>query len=780
MNKSLWLAVLLLVFSVNSFANKWVIANHDIPAQPGILLIKGVNNTSQAQRLLIRVDDAFRPNYANRVNLERMIPSGDFTLEVDLMTLHKSNKTPLNIETIKQIIIFTLATESIFTIHSTQFVKPASQNFAGIGWDFGAANSKVWPGFTQITPSAKSLTGRHLHAVVREQHFGINEGLITDGIKGIEKIKLPIGKGTWTLTLFMDDMGDWEYTPHILSQTILLNEMVVKDTQCTHAQWVNTHYLKGKNLQYHQSANVFTDYIDTLYQPLTLTFTTDKDENYLYLRGDTADSQYLSGLIIEPAQTSHLLNDTQQRRQQWWEQNWPIQSTPSQYSTDIVLQTEAPTQLSQAKGSQYFYHLTLPQALSGAIEIASITGTSDHHRLQPVLRQATWKLTRTELKSNLLSPRADHFIAPHSAMHTTALPVRYLLHLTVPQETPAGTYQLNLQLKRAEQEYSFPIAVTVLDVVLPPPNKALGVYLEPPYQHTFSGPLTTQKAASCDIEYLSSLGLTALAPGLSTPSTNAFTADFFAELSALQKAGLTQPIMAYTPFKRMLAAVGIDTTIAKLEQINTTLEQRGYPPVYFSVVDEPSNADAEKLRVALSAHSFKTAGQYNHDKDQSWFAQTDLNLINAGVTLTHDFLAPWVAQGRRFWLYNIEDHYTAASLLSWFLPVEGYLQWHARMPTALPYVPFDGREDDVQFLYPQAQICPNFYHISAGLGALSNGITDHRWLLWLDEQALQQPQAKRLQHNIQQYIQTHLDPTTPFTDDDWLTQIKALASATQE
>lgn len=761
-------------------ASKWVISRPDIPTKPGTLIIKGSNNTNNPALLLIRIDDSFSPKYPNRVNLERMIPTGKFSLEVDLVTLLKSNKTPLNIHAIKQIIIFNLNGKDTFHINSTDFVKHSSHDFAGIAWDFGGENSKIWPGFTQITPMSNFLTGNRLNAVVREQHFGINEGLITDGIKGIDKVKLPVGKGTWTLTLFIDDMGDWEYTPRVLSQTFLINDMVIKDTQRTHDDWVNDHYLKGKSLGYKQKVDVFNHYIDILYRPLTLTFTTDKDENYLFLNGDTADSQYLSALIIEPGDKTDLLTHTQKRRKQWWKQNWPIQNKQNLYTEDILLNTKFPKQFSLARGSQYFYFLTIPHTLEGKIGIASITDVSNKNRLIPTLRQAQWQLGRTELKSNLLSPRADNFIAPHSAIHSQTLPIRYLLHIKVPETTKAGTYNLAITLSIDNQEYSFPIEVNVLDTFLPPLEKAIGVYLETPYQHTFSGHAEAQKAASCDVDYLSSLGLNSIAPSLSTPTTIENEIRFFRELDALQEIGLTQPIMAYTPFKRMRRELGLEQTIINLNHINEKLIKQGYPTVYFSVLDEPSNADADKLRAALGQHSFKTAGHYNHKKDQSWFTQTDLNLINAGVSLSHKFIKPWVANGRRFWLYNIEDHYSAASLLSWFLPVEGYLQWHARLPTGLPYVPFDGREDDVQFLYAQSQICPSFYHISGALGALSNGITDHRWLLWLDKKALSQPRAQEIKQNIHKYINSHLDKGTPFKNFDFLTQIKALVSPRQE
>jgi hypothetical protein len=56
------------------------------------------------------------------------------------------------------------------------------------------------------------------------------------------------------------------------------------------------------------------------------------------------------------------------------------------------------------------------------------------------------------------------------------------------------------------------------------------------------------------------------------------------------------------------------------------------------------------------------------------------------------------------------------------------------MPTAHPFDPTDGREDDVQLLLPNIKVCsPPAIH--SGLLAIRQGINDHRWLNWLVKNA---------------------------------------------
>jgi hypothetical protein len=67
------------------------------------------------------------------------------------------------------------------------------------------------------------------------------------------------------------------------------------------------------------------------------------------------------------------------------------------------------------------------------------------------------------------------------------------------------------------------------------------------------------------------------------------------------------------------------------------------------------------------------------------------------------------------------------------------------MPTADPFDPTDGREGDVQFLWPSPGLCapPD---LDADLLALAEGQEDLRWLAWLD--AAPGPEAAALRARL--------------------------------
>ena len=56
------------------------------------------------------------------------------------------------------------------------------------------------------------------------------------------------------------------------------------------------------------------------------------------------------------------------------------------------------------------------------------------------------------------------------------------------------------------------------------------------------------------------------------------------------------------------------------------------------------------------------------------------------------------------------------------------------MPTADPLDPTDGREGDVQMVYPSIQTCPANPTIHRNLLEMAEGVVDQRWLLWLAAQ----------------------------------------------
>ena len=118
--------------------------------------------------LIIRIDDSLRPSYAQRANIERMIAPGPFDIQLTLANTLKSDKTPLDLSSLRQIIIFSLDNKVDIDIKRLSVDIPPEQTTDVLAWDFGAKSSPVWPQFTRVTPQHSALSGRYLTALQRD------------------------------------------------------------------------------------------------------------------------------------------------------------------------------------------------------------------------------------------------------------------------------------------------------------------------------------------------------------------------------------------------------------------------------------------------------------------------------------------------------------------------------------------------------------------------------------------------------------------------------------
>ena len=95
------------------------------------------------------------------------------------------------------------------------------------------------------------------------------------------------------------------------------------------------------------------------------------------------------------------------------------------------------------------------------------------------------------------------------------------------------------------------------------------------------------------------------------------------------------------------------------------------------------------------------------------------------------------------YLYNMPLPRLAAGAYLWRSGAQGFIQWHARMPTADAFDPTDGREGDVQFLWPTPGLCQPA-DLDAYLFDLVEGAEDLRWFAWLDAAARHNAKAADL------------------------------------
>ncbi len=399
--------------------------------------------------------------------------------------------------------------------------------------------------------------------------------------------------------------------------------------------------------------------------------------------------------------------------------------------------------------------------------------------LPATLRWGRWHLRRSGLSSTLLTPSNNHLQSgdlPRGAPN--APPRRLHLRIPIPPGTPPGEYRGRIEVRIGDHPQYAPLVLDVPNVQLPPADRPVGVYLERPvhFQWFEETHLYADQAMTCDLKFLRRQGITGIAPPLTTPTTADAMNRFIAEIRATTDAGFNQPVLAYAPFKRLTESLGLERSLSRLFEVEKALAAEGLPSPVWSIADEPSNLGqtnpVKKIhRYARAfAHSAKLGGQLNHSDDDTYLDAFDLVLINDGFGIDLERINKVKASGTTLWFYNLENLRAAAGFYLWRTGAQGYLQWHARMPTADPFDPTDGREDDVQLLYPMAQPCPTIPDVDARLFQLTEGITDLRWLLWLEQRAKKSAEAHKLLQQLHGVIPTNwadIKNSAPELLDNW-------------
>jgi hypothetical protein len=206
------------------------------------LRISGKHDGPEPVTLVVRIDDADSSNYATRASPERRIPPGPFTLRVPLTGLKTPIGRILNSAALERIIVFSVPESPDLRVEQAEIVPPPRLPAGAIGWDLGPEDGLLYPGFRLLGPNDDALQGAQVHVVRRPG----SDPLLSDGLVGVRRLVLPVPAGTWRVTLWTEDPGEWEAIPHPLQRRIVLNGDVVHDARHTPEGWIASRYLAGR------------------------------------------------------------------------------------------------------------------------------------------------------------------------------------------------------------------------------------------------------------------------------------------------------------------------------------------------------------------------------------------------------------------------------------------------------------------------------------------------------------------------------------------------------
>ena len=686
------------------------------------LVVTGENPGAAPATLVLRVDDRPHPVYSQRANIERLVPPGPFTLRLRLPLLATSGGRPLEMAGLLQAHAYApdagLRLSGI-RVEAAPALPPGVQ-----GWSFAPPGAAPFAGMRQVSPDDPQLAGNAPRFVRRPGE----DPVLARGLSGVTRFTAPLPPGRWNITLWTEDAGEWETLPAVLEQRIRIQGRDVVLFRRTQAEWAEQRYFAGRDAP--EAAEPWqalgarrggrVEAAVDLAEGEALT---------IELAGHPRAATHLAALLAEPGTAGRAAMES--LRAARFAENWPVLSRPAPSRTARLMLT-GPTPAVSAPGG--VLALRFSATGPGAIPLAARLDWEGGPALPTELRWGHWRWRRPAPETAGLVLAPDHLRA--DLAHLTVpegLPRELVALVTIPPDAAPGRRRLRLSLGSALGDVAAEAVVEVLPLARPAPAARVGVFLDlAPHLE----PADAARQAACDLRALRGMGLSLIAPPLATPADPEGRAALIRDLAAAG-AGPGEPVIAYAPLRRLEAALGPALAARALREAELAIADAGLPQPVWVAADEPSaNGGMERARAIAFAlrdagSDARLAAHLNDPADAALLGLLHLATVNQRFGADAADIARLRAAGVRPFLYNMPRLRLAAGFYLWRSGAAGLLQWHARMPTADAFDPTDGREGDVQFLWPIHEVC-GAPDLDADLLEILAGQEDLRWLAWLE------------------------------------------------
>jgi hypothetical protein len=696
--------------------------------------------------IVLRIDDSRSNSYATRFNDERTLPPGPFHWMVGLKGLRTSGGGTLNFRAISRIILFVPNGDPGVAIGRFEIAPAMRLPQGAMGYSLGARDAPVPAGFERIAPGDPRLTGSALAAVKRPAP----DPLVANGVKGIGRLTLRAPPGHDRVTIWSEDPGEWELLPFALRRRITVNGVTALSYDLKAQDWIRERYMAGRAGEHTESDDAWTAYGIKRGQERSVEVDVAGNGVVIECDGDSPDAKFISAVLVEPANQHTGHNFVEAQRANWYRNTYPVTSDKSDADPAVPLRlswTEGrivgPVPVTMVAAPDTGARVRL--AIRSEVKLDH----PDIRLVKPVLgamalpMMAWSSVRRLEREGNLLVLRGNR-LAAELADYPIGPSVDRALEIwvSVAENARPGVYRGSIDFAADGRTLSVPVEVRVPPVSLPLATKPAGFYLAaPPHLAYFPGlALDKERQSDCDLSFLHQLGLTGTAPATLPPEAGNLTG-FLSDMQRASRLGVSPGWLIYNPALSVLLDNGVDKGASILAAADSAMRKQGISAVW-SIADEPSNPDSSSSQLvgwikALRDHApgIKLAGQFNSPTDDRFVGLVDTAIINEGYGLDAGTIDRLVQLGHDVWIYNT-THYPrlTAGLWLWHTTAKRYVQWHARMPTADPFDPLDGREADYQMFIPGLRACDPQPDIHADLLRMAEGVVDQRWLLWLESQ----------------------------------------------
>jgi hypothetical protein len=714
------------------------------------LVVRGVNHGKAPHTLVLRVDDRAVPDYADRANVERMVPPGPFVLRLRLATLRTPRGRILDLGQLRQVIGFSPVSDVALSAIGVE--TPPALPEGVYGWAFAPQGAAPLAGFDVVSIGDARIGGPNPRAVARPSE----DPVLANGVTGVTRFATPLPAGRWRIALWTEDPGEWETLPPVVEQRIRVNGKDLLMLRRSAAAWIRDRYMAGRDIEAGAADAPWLSLGARRGGLVEGEVEIGAGGLVVELAGHPHAATHLAAIVAEPADgPRRAVAAVEAVREARFAEAWPVLGKPAAVrGARLDLSVETPV-VDAAPGGLAVVRLSARAAVAGPADV-ELSWQGSPLPVQVLWGNWRWRRPTPETPGVALS--AAHLRADTGALTLRPdLPRPLVLVVRVPADAKAGRHGMSVRLTQGAGVVSRAAAIQVLAVSRPQPAARVGVFLDVA-PHLMALPETVphaRKQAACDLETLAGLGMTAVSPPLATPDAEGMD-EFLADLRAANRA-FPAPPLAYSAARRLAGKLGDNAAAAAMAQAEQRARAAGLPAPVWTIADEPSaNGTAEIAHALAQAarlanRNTRLAAHLNNPADTRILRDFDLVTVNQAYGADRADIQRVRALGPEVWLYNMPRLRIAAGFYLWRSGAAGLLQWHARMPTADAFDPTDGREGDVQFLWPTEEVCGPA-DLDADLLEIAEGAEDLRWLAWLEQEARHNSQAAALLETLRQEI----------------------------